>query len=219
MFKADKSFDDSRRRMISVIQNKYDLKSPEILSAMLQIPRHKFVDRKYWSESYLDKPISIGFSQTMSQPYTVAYMTHLLTEKLESFDKVLELGTGSGYQAAVLSKLFKKVYTMEIIPELAQGTKKTLKRLGYKNVFVKSASGEWGWKEKSPFDAILVTAGMEKIPNVLFDQLKINGVLVAPLGKGIDKRMTRLKKDRKNGKGKLVREEFGIFHFVPFVER
>ena len=181
---------------------------------MLQIPREKFAPKKYRYMAYHDAPLSIGYGQTMSQPYTVAYMADLL--ELTGNEKVLEIGTGSGYQAAVLSNLAKEVYTVEIIRQLADRASKTLKKLGYKNVYVRSGSGEFGWEEKAPFDAIIVTAGLgEKVPEELFDQLKIEGILVAPLGKGQDKIMTRFTKKKNE---KIEKEEFGIFHFVPFVK-
>ena len=218
MFKANKTFANLRKQMIDEIRGKYGLKSPKVLSAMLQISRHKFVGKSYRSEAYLDKPLVIGFGQTISQPYTVAFMTHLLIKKLNNFNKVLEIGTGSGYQAAILSELFNEVYTIEIVPELVEQAKKTLRRLGYRNVFVKEGSGEWGWEEKSPYDAIIVTAGMEKVPQKLFDQLSVGGVLIAPVGKGADKEMIRFTKVEKQGNEELKKEEFGIFHFVPFIK-
>lgn len=204
--------------MVYEIKKRYGLKSSDVLSVMLQIPRHRFVSGRFKDIAYRDSPIPIGHGQTMSQPYTVAFMTDLLD--LTGKEKVLEIGTGSGYQSAVLSKLAKVVYTMEIVPELAQRARTVLARLGIKNVHVKKGSGEWGWEEKAPFDAILVTAGIEdKVPRELFDQLKVGGVLVAPVGKGHDKQMTRFTKVKKKGKEKIKKEKFGTFHFVPFVEK
>jgi len=153
---------DDRERMVYEIRSRYDLRAPRVLSTMLEIPREEFVPKGYKNIAYQDRPVAIGHGQTMSQPYTVAFMTDLL--ELTGNEKVLEIGTGSGYQAAVLSKLARKVYTIEIIPELARNAEKNLKRLGYKNVKVKIGTGEYGWKEKSPFDTILVTAGLgEKV--------------------------------------------------------
>ena len=233
--------------MVREIKEKYGLSSSDVLSAILRVPRHKFVPKEKQKVTYEDAPVPIGYGQTMSQPYTVAMMTYLLLGNKEKgigkkkLKKVLEIGTGSGYQAAVLSKFFNQVYTIEIIPELAERASSTLARMGYKNVFVKKGSGEWGWKEKAPYDAVMVTAGVEKVPDELFEQLKVGGILVAPVGKGNDKVMTRFTKLRnkrteklKNGKTlrlrsgqtkqpsnqtpKLFTEEFGTFHFVPFVE-
>lgn len=193
---------NKREQMIGEIKEKYGLDSPSVLSVMLRVPRHKFISKDKKKIAHTNFPIPIGYGQTMSQPYTVALMTHLILGNKEQgtgnkkLKKVLEVGTGSGYQAAVLSRLFNKVYTIEIIPELAERAKKTLKTLGYKNVYVRLGSGEWGWKEHSPYDAIMVTAGVEKVPNELFDQLKMGGVLVAPVGKGNDKEMTRFTKQK-----------------------
>ncbi len=141
---------------------------------------------------------------------------------------VLEIGTGSGYQAAVLSYFFNKVYTVEIISELSHLAGNNLSRLGYRNVFVRTGSGEWGWKEHSLYDAIIITAGVENVPEELFKQLKVGGVLVAPLGKGRDKTMVRITKKRgltvsdinnpTSPRLRRAREEFGTFHFVPFVK-
>jgi protein-L-isoaspartate(D-aspartate) O-methyltransferase len=139
-------------------------------------------------------------------------MTDLLSLKKD--DRVLEIGTGSGYQAAVLSLLARDVYSVERIPELAMKARKLLKSKRYKNVFIKTGNGELGWKAKSPFDAILITAGMEKVPQGLFDQLKNGGVLVAPVGKGRDKEMVKYTK-----KGRRLKiEKHGVFNFVPFIE-
>lgn len=217
---------DERERMVEEIKKRYNLDAPEVASAMLQVPREKFIAKKYKDIAYSDRPVSIGYSQTMSQPYTVAFMTHLLVsgrvsvrgrKKNISKWRVLEVGTGSGYQAAILSHLFKKVYTIEIIRQLADRAKKRLKKLGYKNVHVRQGSGEWGWPEKAPFDAILVTAGLKKsVPQELLDQLREKGVLVAPIGSGSDKVMTKFTKAKGN---RLKKEKFGIFHFVPFVRK
>src|SRR3989344_9510345 len=149
---------DDRERMVYEIRSRYDLRAPRVLSTMLEIPRVEFVPKNYKNIAYQDRPVAIGHGQTMSQPYTVAFMTDLL--ELTGREKVLEIGTGSGYQAAVLSKLAKEVYTVEIIPQLAERAKKTLHKLGYKNVYVKSGSGEYGWEEKAPFDAVIITAGL-----------------------------------------------------------
>lgn len=208
-----------RKQMIREIKEKYSLNSTDVFRAMLQVPREKFVAVRLCRRAYDDGPLPIGHGQTISQPYTVAFMTDLLglprpSHKATEGKKVLEIGTGSGYQAAILSLLADKVYTVEVIPQLANQAKKRLKKLGYKNIEVKTADKEPGWKEKAPFDAIIVTAGMEKVPKSLFEQLKKGGVLVAPVGAEMDKEMTKFTKT----KGKTKKETFGIFHFVPFVE-
>jgi protein-L-isoaspartate(D-aspartate) O-methyltransferase len=217
---------DKRKRMVEDFINKYGNIDQAVTSSMLQVPREKFVPLQYRSIAYNDCPVPIGFGQTMSQPYTVAFMTHLLLDRDRARVgegeiinwKVLEVGTGSGYQAAVLSKLVKEVYSVEIIPQLAKRADSVLKKLGYENVFVKSGSGEWGRKEKAPFDAIIVTAGIEeKVPDELFRQLAEGGVLVAPVGSGYEKVMTRYVKTGKQGKEEIKVEKFGIFRFVPFI--
>lgn len=206
---------NSREKMIWEIRTRYGLDSPKVFSAMLQVPREEFVPKKYRRLAYEDSPVSIGHNQTMSQPYTVAFMTDLLN--LKGKEKVLEIGTGSGYQAAILSFLAEEVFTIEIIKDLSRKAQKKLAKLNYKNVHTKTETGEIGWPEKAPFDAILVTAALEsKVPKALFDQLKMDGVLVAPIGKGNDKMMTKYIK-RKSGK--IEKEKHGIFHFVPFIEK
>jgi len=151
-----------------------------VLDAMRTVPRHEFVPEGYEQVAYGDYPVSIGYGQTISQPYIVALMTELAA--LQPTDRVLEIGTGSGYQAAVLSMLAKKVFTMEIIPELAERADATLKRLGYENVTVKNGNGYAGWPEEAPFDVILVTAAPEEIPQTLVDQPAPTGRMVMPVG-------------------------------------
>lgn len=198
--------------MAKTIKEVYGLRDQKVLSAIVKVPREEFVDENDRHLAYGDNPIPIGFGQTISQPYTVAFMTHLLG--LRGNEKVLEIGTGSGYQAAILSLLTKKVYTIERIEELAKSAKERLSKLGFKNIEIRAGAGEFGWKEKAPFDAIMVTAGVEGVPQELFDQLKEGGVLVAPVGEGPDKVMTKFIKK----KNKISKEEFGVFHFVPLVE-
>src|SRR3989344_7782216 len=206
---------DIREQMVYEIKTHYGLNSPAVLSVMLQIPREKFVQPQYKNIAYHDGPVSIGHGQTMSQPYTVAFMTDLLD--LTGRQKVLEIGTGSGYQAAVLAELASKVYTVEIVPELAKKAKERLTRLGYHNVFVKSASGEYGWREEAPYDAVIITAALEKeIPKALVEQTKAGGVIVAPIGPRSSQTMTRFTKMED---GTLKKEEFQKYVFVPFVEK
>ena len=204
-----------REKMVGEIKTRYNLDSPKVFSAMLQVPREQFVPKEYRHRAYDDSPVSIGHGQTMSQPYTVAFMTDLLG--LKGNEKVLEIGTGSGYQAAILSLLAKDVFTIEIIEELAKEAEKKLKKLGFDNVYSKVRTGEVGWPEEAPFDAIMITAAIEKkVPKVLFDQLKTGGVLIAPIGEEDGKTMTKYIK-RKNGT--IEKEEHGIFYFVPFVRK
>jgi len=147
---------------------------------MEKIERHKFVPEALKNNAYDDNPLPIGYGQTISQPYIVALMTQSL--EVGKNDKVLEIGTGSGYQAAVLSELVKKVYTMEIINELAENAETRLRNLGYKNVKVENADGYSGWEEFAPYDAIIVTAAANHIPPPLLEQLKDGGKLIIPLG-------------------------------------
>lgn len=197
--------------MVEVIKD-YGLDSPGVFSAMLQVPREEFIPRQFRYLAYEDNALSIGHGQTISQPYTVAFMTDLLN--LDKDDRVLEIGTGSGYQAAILSHLAKEVYTIEIVDKLAKEARKRLKRLGFKNVQVTSGSGEQGWKEKAPFDAIIVTAAAKEVSEDLFKQLNVGGRLVAPVGGRDHQRMMRYtKKDN----GKLKKEKFQTYVFVPLV--
>jgi len=202
--------------MIRQIKKYYGLNAPVVFSAMRKVPREKFVLPAYTHLAYSDNALPISCGQTISQPYTVCFMSHLLISGLKRKNKVLEIGTGSGYQAAVLSYLFKEVYTIEIIGRLAKEAKKRLKRLGYKNIFVKKGNGEFGWEEAAPFDGIIITAGLSKaVPPALREQVRIGGRIIAPVGEGEDKVMLRLTKLES---GEFRKEKFGIFHFVPFVK-
>ncbi len=150
------------------------------LRAMQKVPREAFVPKEITKEAYQDNPLPIGYGQTISQPYIVGYMTALSQPSKQK--KVLEIGTGSGYQAAVLGEVFKEVYSIEIIPELANQANKTLQELKYSNVHVRCSDGYFGWPEKGPFDAILVTAAAEKVPPPLLEQLAEKGRLIIPVG-------------------------------------
>lgn len=154
--------------------------SAPVLNAMRQVPRHLFVPARLVPDAYDNRPLPIGYGQTISQPFIVALMTELLD--LTENDKVLEIGTGSGYQAAVLAHVAKEVFTVEILPELARSAETRLKTLGYANVQVKTGDGYFGWKEHAPFDAIMVTAAAPHIPPPLLDQLKPEGTLILPVG-------------------------------------
>ncbi len=157
-----------------------DVRNPRVLEAMREVPRHRFVPLHSRDLAYLDRPLPIGYGQTISQPYIVAAMTELLHPK--ATDRVLEIGTGSGYQAAVISRLVAKVYTIEIVPELAESAAKTLAELGYVNVEVSSGDGYRGIPKQAPFDGILVTAAPEEIPAPLIEQLAVGGRMVIPVG-------------------------------------
>jgi len=157
------------------------IKDKHVLEAMRKVERHRFVPKRFIHEAYEDHPIQIGYGQTISQPYIVALMTELL--KLPKTAKVLEVGTGSGYQAAVLAAMGCQVYTIEIVPELAEEAKTRLQLLGVRSVHVKAGDGYLGWPEEAPFDAIMVTAGAGRVPAPLAAQLKEGGVLVMPIGR------------------------------------
>jgi len=157
-----------------------DIRSPAVLAAMRKVPRHRFVPPGGVNYAYEDHPLPIGLQQTISQPYIVAYMTE--AAGISPNDKVLEIGTGSGYQAAILGEVAREVYTIEIIPELAERARGVLAELGYANVHVKAGNGYLGWPEQAPFDAIVVTAAPEEIPQPLVDQLAVGGRMVIPVG-------------------------------------
>jgi len=169
-----------RKRMVARQIRARDIRDPNVLASLRTVPRHAFVRRRDLWRAYADHPLPIGLGQTISQPYIVAYMTEAL--KLGSDFKVLEIGTGSGYQAAVCAEIAQEVYTIEIIEELAKSAKKRLKELGYRNVFVKAADGYFGWAEKAPFDAIIITAAAGFVPPPLIEQLKPGGRMILPLG-------------------------------------
>ncbi len=169
-----------RRDMVELQIRDRGVHQPEVLRAMEAVPRHLFVPEEYRDQSYGDAPQPIGWGQTISQPYIVALMTELL--ELDRGDKVLEIGTGSGYHAAVLSRVAGEVYTIEIIDQLGKQAKSTLQQLGYQNVHVRVGDGYQGWPGEQPFDAIILTAAPPKIPQPLIDQLKVGGRMVVPVG-------------------------------------
>ncbi|HEX54987.1 MAG: protein-L-isoaspartate O-methyltransferase [Candidatus Altiarchaeales archaeon] len=172
-------FYEKRRLMVERDLKGRDITDERVLSAMLRIPRHKFVPKELENEAYADHPLPIGYGQTISQPYIVALMTQAL--ELNGSEKVLEIGTGSGYQAAVLAELSKEVYSVEIIEPLAIRANETLKSLGY-DVNIKAGDGYFGWEENAPYDAIIVTCAVDHVPPALIEQLKENGRLIIPLG-------------------------------------
>lgn len=173
-------FDHARARMVRIDLKGRDIADEQVLSVMGRVKRHLFIDKALWDVAYNDYPLSIGEGQTISQPYIVALMTQSL--KLKPTDKVLEIGTGSGYQAAVLAELVDQVYSIEIDEKLAKKAALMLKELGYRKVQVRQGDGFFGWPEHGPFDAIMVTCASERIPEPLVEQLREGGRLIIPLG-------------------------------------
>jgi len=178
--RTEKMYDKMRNKMVEDQIEKRGVSDSKVLNAMRNVPRHEFVPDHLKKYAYADEPLPIGEDQTISQPYIVAYMTEYLN--LEAGHKVLEIGTGSGYQAAVLAEIIDTVYTIEIVDVLATKANQTLERLGYENIFVKGGDGYKGWPEHAPFDAIIITAAPTKIPQPLLQQLKIGGHMILPLG-------------------------------------
>jgi protein-L-isoaspartate(D-aspartate) O-methyltransferase len=173
-------WDQERHRMVEEQLRARDIRDDRVLAAMREVPRHLFIPEPQRSAAYSDFPVTIGYSQTISQPYIVAFMTQALD--LSPDHKVLEIGTGSGYQAAILSRLVDAVYTMEIVAPLAERAKATLAELGYANVRVMTGNGYLGWPEEAPFDRIMVTAAPDEVPPALVQQLKIGGRMAIPVG-------------------------------------
>lgn len=187
------------------------IKDPMLIGAMRKIPRHLFVEEALQNQAYGDFPLPIGEKQTISQPYMVALMTEAL--KLTKKEKVLEIGTGSGYQTAILAELSEMVYSIERIRSLALRARQLLYDLGYFNVEIKVFDGTFGWIEKSPFDAIIVTAGSPDIPKPLVDQLAMGGRLVIPVGDALTQDLFRVTKTEKG----LIKEDLGGCRFVKLI--
>lgn len=169
-----------REKMVKTQIEARGIKNPLILDALRSVHRHLLVPENLREFAYMDRPLAIGDGQTISQPYIVAYMTNLLDPKKDM--KVLEIGTGSGYQAAVLAEIVSEVYTVEIIEKLGRRAEKDLEEMGYENIYVKIGDGYAGWEEHAPYDAILVTAAAPQIPQPLIDQLKVGGRMIIPVG-------------------------------------
>lgn len=203
---------DERRTMVATQIEARGVESTAVLDAMRSVPRHAFVSRGQRGQAYSDKPLPIGQGQTISQPYIVAYMTEML--QLEAGDKVLEIGTGSGYQAAVLAEITNRVYTVEIIEELAEQAAETLRQAGYAEVQTAQGDGYYGWEEYAPFDAIIVTAAAGHIPPPLLQQLKPGGRMVIPVGGVYEVQSLMLV--RKSSAGEVRTERLLPVRFVPF---
>jgi protein-L-isoaspartate(D-aspartate) O-methyltransferase len=205
----------ARERMVKDFNKpsvKREIKDQRVLDAMLKVPRHLFVGETNRMSAYEDHPLSIGEGQTISQPYIVALMTEVL--KLTGSETVLEIGTGSGYQTAILAELAARVYSIERIPSLTGRARKALDSQGYKNVLVKLSDGTLGWKEYAPYDRILVTAGAPSVPEPLVDQLAPGGILVIPVGSNTLQELVRVTKGED---GSIKEDRMGSCVFVRLV--
>jgi protein-L-isoaspartate(D-aspartate) O-methyltransferase len=201
-----------RERMVREQLQARDIRDPRVLKAMASVPRHRFVPWESAHAAYDDNPLPLMLGQTISQPYVVAYMTQAL--RLQGSERVLEIGTGSGYQAAILAELAREVYTIEILPELESAARTTLRSLGYEAIRVRCADGYLGWPEAAPFDRIIVTAAPDHIPPPLLDQLKPGGVMVIPIG-GAEQDLVLVEK---NEQGVTRRTTIPV-RFVPMTGR
>lgn len=199
----------ARHRMVQFQLANRDITDPEVLKVMSRVPRHEFVPENVIHEVYDDHPLPIGHSQTISQPYIVALMTQLARPRADS--RALDIGTGSGYQAAVLAELCREVYSIEIIEPLATSAAERLKRLGYTNVVVRAGDGYRGWPEKAPFDVIIVAAAPDHVPQPLVDQLAIGGRMIIPIGRG----QQELLVIEKQPDGSIRRQSVAPVLFVP----
>lgn len=201
-----------REKMVAQQLIPRGIHDPKVLQAMRKVPRHLFVDEALYDQAYGDYPLPIGWGQTISQPYVVALMTQEL--ELKGDEKVLEIGTGSGYQAAILAEIVKKVYSIERVSALIPRTKKILSELGYNNIFIRVDDGTFGWEKEAPFDAIIVTAASPDIPQPLIKQLSDNGGrLVIPVGDEYSQDLIKVTKIN----GKIKKENKGGVRFVKLI--
>ena len=207
----EEDFTRLRQKMVEQQIKNRGIRNANVLDAFIKVPRHIFVPEEYRNMSYNDTPLPIGYDQTISQPYIVAYMTEIL--KLHKNMKVLEIGTGSGYQAAILAYLCKEVYSIEIIDSLAIRAKKIFEEEGYKNIKVKTGDGYKGWKEYAPYDAIIVTCAPTKIPEPLLDQLAEGGRMIIPAGESYNQKLYLIEKIN----GKIRQKETLPVLFVPMI--
>ena len=210
---VEKQYEQARLHLVENYIANRDIDDERVLNAMRTVPRHKFVPQDLINQAYEDHALPIGYGQTISQPYVVAWMTDLLD--LKSGDKVLEIGTGSGYQAAILAEMENiDLYSIEIVPELAEQAKARLEALGYNEIHLKQGDGYYGWEEYAPFDAIIVTAAPDHLPQPLVQQLKPGGRLVIPIGPpGFYQTLWKFTLQEN---GELIGENMGGVGFVPF---
>ena len=207
-----RDFEIARRRMVEEQVSARGIKDQRVLDAMLKVPRHKFVEEALEDKAYQDAPLPIGEKQTISQPYMVAVMSEALA--LKGSEKVLEVGTGSGYQAAILALLADRVFSLERIPALARRARKVLDGCGFSKVNIRLADGTHGWQDMAPFDAILVTAGAPEVPRDYLDQLAIGGCLVIPVG---DRSSQVLMRITRIGEQEYREERLMGCRFVPLI--
>lgn len=200
-----------RERMVDEQIKARGISDSRVIDAMRRVPRHYFVDKAYYHQAYKDYPLPIGHDQTISQPYMVASMTELL--ELKGSERVLEIGTGSGYQTAILALLADKVYSVERIPELTRSARIMLDKLGFRNVSITLRDGSLGWSDFAPYDGIIVTAGAPEIPDTLLAQLADKGRLVIPVGDEFSQVLNLVKKH----KGRIYRKEYFGCTFVPLI--
>jgi len=205
-----KNFDQERERMVESQIEARGVKDQRVLEAMRKVPRHAFVSETLKSYAYNDEPLPIGEGQTISQPYIVAYMTEML--HLKEDKKVLEVGTGSGYQAAILAELAREVYTIEIIESLSHRAQKVLEQQGYNNIFFKVGDGSHGWEEHAPYDAIMVTAAPESVPKQLQEQLQLSGRMIIPVGEAFQELVLVIREKKKYKQKRLL-----PVRFVPLI--
>ena len=208
----ESDFSLARERMVKKQLIPRGIKDSRVLSAMRKVPRHRFVEEVLWREAYNDHPLPIGHKQTISQPYIVALMTEAL--ELSGGENILEIGTGSGYQTAILAELGRRVYTVERIRQLMTTARDMLAELGYTNILFKAFDGTLGWQEHAPYDAVIVTAGAPKIPEPLLEQLAPGGRLVIPVGNHISQEMIRVTRKEKDV---FLRKGFGGCRFVDLI--
>ncbi len=211
MKNAKKTYQEERESMVTTQIKSRGIKDMNVLEAMEKVPRHVFVPENMRKAAYNDEPLPIGNGQTISQPYIVAYMTEVLQLSVE--EKVLEVGTGSGYQAAVLAEIARELFTVEIIDGLSKNAQEVLQAEGYTNIHFRVGDGSYGWEENAPYDAIMVTAAPPEVPKALQDQLKIGGRMIVPVGDAFQELVLIVREKRRFKKKKLL-----PVRFVPLVK-
>ncbi len=204
-------YEQARNRMVEQQIIARGIKDPLVIKAMRKVPRHLFVDEGLRSRAYDDYPLPISYGQTISQPYIVALMTEALN--LKGHEKVLEIGTGSGYQSAILAEIVDTVYSVERIPGLAKKSREILDSLGYYNVIIKVGDGTYGWKDKAPFDGIIVTASAPSIPDPLLEQLKDGGRLIIPVGDVFSQDLILVRREG----DRFIKSSYGGVRFVKLI--